>query len=158
MFVVNAKSSYDVEAEQNVVEITTERWLDGTGWKKHKDFIYTGSNGDWTELNFKRFECVGYVNFLNTMVQKNVEVLRKIAQLLTDTVVNDWNWSTYVRLMNSLTILDPTFEPPHINLKCRWQRELLETICTEWATMVISTCYNPIRLGRYAKEVELLTW
>lgn len=158
MWVINAKSSYDVECEQDVVEITTGRWRDGTGWVKHTDFIYTRSNGDWTELNFRRSECVGYVNFLNTMVQKNVEVLRKIALILTETVINDGNWSTYVKLMNSLTILDPTFETPSINLKCRWQRELLETMCTEWTTMVISICYNPIRLGRYAKEIELLTW
>lgn len=158
MYVLNAKSSYDVEYDHDVVEITVDRWREGTGWQKHTDFIYTRPNGDWTEINFKRTDCVKYVNFLETMVEKNVEVCRKIAQTLADQIIDYQNWGEYVRLMKSLTILDPTFEVPHINLKCRWQRELLETICVDWTKMVISTCYNCVRLGDYAKHIESFAW
>lgn len=156
MYVLNAKSSFDVEDNQNVVEITTDRWLPGTGWKKHTDFVYTRSNGDWTELNFNRNECVKYVDFLNTMVERNLDVCRKIALICSEMVFNNHDWSTYLRLMNSLTLLDPTFEPPSINLKCRWQRELLESMCDEWTKTVILTCHNCVRLTNYSKKLGLL--
>ena len=154
MYVLNAKSSYDVEDSQPVVEITTDRWLPGTGWKKHTDFVYTRSNGDWSELNFNRTECVKYVNFLNTMVERNLDVCRKIAFIQTEMILERHNWSSYLRLMNSLTLLDPTFEPPMINLKCRWQRELLESICNEWTKTVVLTCNNCVRLTNFSKKIE----
>ena len=52
MFVLNAKNTFDVDANQNVVEVTTTRWLPGTGWNRHTDFIYTRALGDWNVLNF----------------------------------------------------------------------------------------------------------
>ncbi len=158
MYVLNATSAYDVDACQNVVEIVVDKWLPGTGWKAHKDFLYTRSNGDWTELKFHRTECVKYASFLDTMVERNLDVCRKIAQVRADQVIDHGSYSDYLKLMNSLEILDPTFEPPRINLKCRWQRELLDTICKEWTKTVISTCYNCVRLGNYEKHVSSFAW
>jgi hypothetical protein len=154
MYVLKAKNSWDVETEQNVVEITTTRWLPGTGWNRHTDFIYTRGNGNWNELSFQRDECVKYTNFLNTMVEKNLEVCRKVALVTAENVVNNGKWTDFLKLMNSLSTLDRTFEPPTINLKCRWQRELLETMCTDWTKMVISTCTNIVNLDYYVKEIE----
>ena len=154
MFVLNAKNSFDVDANQNVVEITTDRWRTGTGWCTHTDFLYTRAQGNWTEIQFNKNDAVKYVDFLNTMVEKNLEVARKMAQINSYAVIDYGSWSDYVRLMNSLTVLDPTFVPPFINLKCRWQRELLETLIKEWTQMVISTCRNINNLTKYTKEID----
>jgi hypothetical protein len=155
MFVLNAKNSFDVDANQNVVEITTTRWRTGTGWCTHTDFLYTRAQGNWNEIQFNKNDAVKYVDFLNTMVEKNVEVARKMAQISSYAVIDYGSWSDSVRLMNSLTVLDPTFVPPVINLNCRWQRELLETLTKEWTQMVISTCRNINNLTKYTKEINL---
>jgi len=154
MFVLNAKNSFDVDAKQNVVEVTTERWRPGTGWCTHTDFLYTRAQGNWNEIQFNKNDTVKYVDFLNTMVEKNLEVARKMAQISSYAVIDYGSWSDSVRLMKSLTVLDPTFVPPFINLKCRWQRELLETLTKEWTQMVISTCRNINNLTKYTKEID----
>ena len=154
MFVLKAISSWDVEAEQNVVEVTIDRWRPGTGWQKHTDFLYTKANGNWTEIKFHRSECVKYEKFLDSMVEKNLEVCRKIAHVKTTLVIDSGRFSDMRKVVDAVSVLDPTFTPPIINLKCRWQRELLESLCNEWTRMVISTCYNCVRLGNYSRELD----
>jgi hypothetical protein len=156
MYVVNAKSSWDVEADQNVVEITTDRWQPGIGWKKHTDFIYTRSCGNWTEIKFDRRECVKYANFLDTMVEKNIEVCRKIAYVKTLLVLATGSDHDMKKISKCMTILDPTFKPPKINFKSRWQREFLEHMCNEWSIVLINTCRNHVRLLNYSRKIELL--
>ena len=151
MFVLNAKNMHD---NSGIVAVTTTNWLPGTGWNKHTDFLYTNAKGNWNDISFKKEEYVSYESFLNSMVEKNLEVCRKIAQVSADRVVNRGSWSDFVKLMNSLTILDSTFKPPYINLRCRWQRELLESICNTWLRVVISTCNNMVNLTHFAKEID----
>lgn len=148
MFVLNAKNSTDN------IAITTTTWMPGIGWNNHTDFLYTTAKGDWNELKFMRDEYVTYESFLNSMVEKNLEVCRKIAQVSVERVLNEGSWSDFVKLMKSLTILDNTFEPPYINLRCRWQREFLESICNTWVRVVIATCHNMVNLTHFAKEID----
>ena len=156
MFVLNAKSSWDVDANQNIVEITTTRWLPGTGWNRHTDFLYTKPRGDWNNLTFSRDDGPKYYDFLNTMVDNNLEVERKKAQVCANLVVENGSWTDFVKLMNNLTIMDTTFEPPVINLRCRWQRELLESMCNSWTQMVISTCLNQNNLSKFSRVVDAM--
>ena len=154
MFVLNAKNSHDVDVGHNIVEVITTQYFPGTGWNNHTDFLYTNSKGNWSELSFKKDEYVSYESFLNSMVEKNLEVCRKIAQVSAERIVNGGSWSDFVKLMRSLTILDDTFTPPYINLRCRWQREFLESICNTWVRVVISTCHNMVNLTHFAKEID----
>ena len=154
MFVIKAISSWDVEAEQNIVEVTYDKWRPGTGWRTHVDFIYSKVNGNWTEIMFNRSECVKYEKFLDSMVEKNLEVCRKIAHIKTTLVIDSGRFSDMKKVIHAISILDTTFAPPVINLKCKWQRELLETLCNEWARVVISTCYNHVRLINYSHEID----
>jgi len=157
MFVKSAKFMYDVDCENHVIEVKTDKWLTGTGWREHTDFLYTSPKGNWTELKFTTREQVRYVDFLNTMVNKNLEIARKIALLHVDRILESPNrHSSFVNLMNSIPILDPTFVPPDFNLRCRWQRELLETICNEWVKSVILTCLTYTRLIAFSQQVSLI--
>jgi hypothetical protein len=159
MFVTNAKVVYNVEDGSNTVEVTTDRFRPGTGWNSHTDFVYTTPKGDWTELKFMRRENVRYIDFLNTMVDKTLEVSRKMAHLSVRQVLDDYpvRYPGLVDLINYLPILDPTFVPPDFNLRCRWQRELLTNMCNQWLYMVISTCRNQVRLTSFWKQVSGLS-
>lgn len=153
MFVLHAHVNHDAQT----IEVTTDRWQPGLGWHEHKDFLYTESKGDWIDLEFMRWEEVHYIDFLKTMVQNNLDITRKIA-LLTTTLVTEsaYYHSNLVTLLNHLTIVDPTFVPPTFNLRCWWQRELLETMCREWIPCVISTCRNHTRLSTFSQQVSTI--
>ena len=154
MFVLRAHVNRDAQT----IEVTTDRWQPGIGWHEHKDFLYTESKGDWTDLEFMRWEEVHYIYFLKTMVQNNLDISRQIALLTTNLVMEypKYPVSNLVNLLNQLPILDPTFVPPDFNLRCGWQRELLKTMCREWIPCVIATCRNHSRLSTFSRRVSLI--
>jgi hypothetical protein len=153
-YICNAKYVFDVPNQIDTVEIEYTRYIDGIGWKKHKDFINTYPEGDWTELNFDEESSTKYVDFLNTMVYKNIEVARKIAKISLDNVSTK-DVHKLIRIMNAIKVLDSTFVPPEININCMWQRELLENIALKTSLVVISTCKNKRRLNRYYRVLQL---
>lgn len=125
--------------------------IPGIGVSNHIDYLSTRPRGDWSQLFFKREDQMSYPDFLNTMVEKNVEVCRKMAKLQLDTVLKDNvnNYRLYIRLMKIIRILDPSFEPPILNMKCGWQKQLLREICSGTTFHVIGVCQNCHRLTRY---------
>lgn len=127
----------------------------------HTDFVYTHPKGNWSELKFEYADAVSYADFLKAMVHGNVDVCRKIA-LLRHQMVLDKAIGIYVdtrlciKLMNCLKILDPTFEPPTVNIKCKWQKKLMMDIIKYHSVEVIKNNMTMSRLDRYANVLQVL--
>ena len=154
-YMCNAKYVFDVNTENDTVEIEYTKHIPGIGWKIHTDYIDTYPEGDWTELTFDDSTTVKYVDFLNTMVFKSLDVSRKIAKVSLDNFSGK-SKRKLLKVMNAIRILDPTFTPPEINTDCSWQNELLDHICHSVSYRIIATCTNKYRLDRYSKVVQLI--
>lgn len=150
--VSHAKFYYDIDNKCDVVEVSRG---------SHKDFIYATPKGKWTELKFTYEENVSYADFLKAMVMPNLEVCRKIALLRAGLVVDriygiQKDNKLAIKFMNCLKILDPSFEPPLINLKCGWQKKLLDEIVCQWSRTVITGCINMYRLDRFTNVLQVI--
>ena len=115
------------------------------------DHLYTAPIGGWTELDFDGDTCV-YAAFLNTMVYKNNVVFRKMAKLYLDAIL-DIPGAQRVQLLNAMRILDPTFSPPWVNLKCRWQCAMMDDI-VDTSYEIVSKCRNVRRLEKYVTVLQ----
>jgi hypothetical protein len=146
---------FDVNSQTDIVEIDYSKYVEGNGWKTHRDWVYTYPEGDWTKINFGDLSSVKYVDFLNSMVFKNLEVHRKIAKLSLDRLSKKGP-RKLLKAMNAIRILDPTFVPPEINTDCTWQLELLEHIVHTTSYEIVANCKNKKRLDRYSRVVQLI--
>ena len=146
---------FDVHYQVDIIEIEYVKYVHGNGWKTHKDWIYTYPEGDWTELNFDDTSSVKYIDFLNSMVFKNLEVQRKIAKLSLDKLSTKGPMKL-LKAMCAIRILDPTFVPPEINLDCTWQLGLLNHIVLVTSYEIIANCKNKTRIDRYSRVVQLI--
>ena len=115
---------------------------------KRTDFFDTEPKGDWRTINFHPDEAPLYSEFLNTMVHRTVEVARKMNIIELDSLMEYGQNNTKLQceLMANICVLDPTFDPPVINVSCRWQRELVYDIVSTHFRVVISTCKNRVNL------------
>ena len=144
---------------ESTVDITYQKWLNGVGYHDHTIFLDTVPQGNWTELSFDSDCDTTVISFLNSMVYKNLEVQRKIAQLCLEHVTQKYEYynnAKMIQLMDNICILDPTFTPPIFNEICGWQMDLLSTIVSNSGYRVISTCRNMRRLDRYSKTLQLM--
>ena len=124
----------------------------------HTDFLYTQSKG-WTYLKFSD-DGILYSDFLNTLVEKNVDVYRKMCRIEIDTMINKKHRNLTkinLKIMNAICILDPTFKPPIINVDCGWQRQFLNDICNLTSFHVIATCRNHKRMQRFFNVLRALS-
>jgi hypothetical protein len=136
------------------IEIKYKKFFPGTGYKFLIDFLYADPIGGWSELHFEDDDCCEYACFLETMVDKNIEVYKKLSKLYLDSVLEE-HGRHRIKLLNAISILDPTFIPPGVNTWCRWQREMMEEIIRS-SYHVIITCRNENNLRRYAKALKAL--
>src|SRR6056300_1406373 len=128
-FVKSAKAVYDVESDLEYVEIAYERFVRGKGYETYKDYINTKPLADWVVLSSKT-QSIPYEKFLDTMGEKTLEVRQKMAELALENILADKrSVHTYIRTAHASTILDPTFQPPWINVKSAWQREFIKKFC-----------------------------
>ena len=144
---------------ESTVDITYQKWLNGIGYHNHTIFLETRPQGNWTSLTFDHDSSTTVIGFLSSMVQKNLEVQRKIALLCLDTVIQKYehyNNTKMMHLLDNICILDPTFTPPIFNDGCGWQMDLLSDIVNNTGYRVISTCRNTKRLDRYSKTLQLM--
>ena len=145
--------------ENSVVEIKYNRWIPGLGYNGHTIFLETKPMGNWNKLTFEEDTTTTVIDFLNCMVEMNIDVQRKIAQLTLDQAVLKYEGKSQtkmVSLMDAISLLDTTFVPPGINIGCGWQIELLHNIVTNTSYGVIHTCRNMRRLNRYSKTLQLI--
>ena len=144
----SAKYLCDVETGLDLVETIYNRYLPGKGYELFKDTFITKPTCDWIEINSIK-EKIPYENFLNTMVAKNQEVY----QTMCTTVVNNILMGSptkkqLMRTMRSMKILDSTFEPPYVNLNCKWQCEFMTYMCKETLQSLIEETYNQKNLKK----------
>jgi hypothetical protein len=154
-YMCNATYTFDVNSQTDTVKMEYTVYQPGIGWKRHIDYVNTYPEAEWTELNFTATSSVKYIDFLNTMVYKNLEVARKIAKLSVDNVATS-DPRKLIRIMNAIKVLDPTFTPPIINTDCTWQTELLEHRAMSTSYRIIATCKNKKRLQRYFRVLQLV--
>lgn len=150
--ITKALFTHNINSELDTIEI---HYIKPNCAKKIM-FVDSFPNGNWTEIVFDPDDDVTVSSFLNTMVFKNLDVSRKIALLELDRVIEhkDARWSHYIQAMCAMRLLDRTFEPPSINVKCRWQKDLLESLLEKTSKVVIKLCRNPERLARYSRALN----
>ena len=145
-FIKSAKAVYDVESKLEYVEITYERFVRGKGYETYVDYINTRPLADWVVLTSKT-QSIPYEKFLDTMCEKTLEVRQKMAELALENILADKrSVHTYIRMTHATTILDPTFQPPWINVKSAWQREFVRKFCEDTLMDLVQRCTDESRL------------
>jgi hypothetical protein len=84
------------------------------------------------------------------MVTNTLEVQQRLAELaLENVLIYEQDDRTYVRLAHTVKILDPTFQPPRVNMESAWQMEFIKKFCKKTLPEVIQECTNTSRLTHF---------
>lgn len=123
-----------------------------TDQNNYTQYIYSVPLGTWTSLNFGTRSMVDQYKFMDTMIYKTSDVLRRMARLKLDQFL--WETSIdvsgMIKVMNAMVILDPTFSTPWINIRSKWQRGLLHHIAyTESYNLIDTVQPNKHRFERF---------
>lgn len=157
-FIKSAIFTYDVESDLEFVEFKYTQWVPSLQeYEDRVDYLQTRPVGDWTEIQALR-RNLPYEKFLDTMVEQTEEVTRRKTSASVESVYdqNADNLKIKLWLMNCMKILDPSFEPPYINKKAAWQRELVDWILTDTIHDLIERCRNVHRLDRLYHITKLI--
>jgi hypothetical protein len=152
----SAKHVYDVDSDLSYVEFTYERYKKSTGYATYTDYINTEPRANWEYIESKKNDIL-YHNFLNAMVERTLEVRQRMAELILEGIVSyDQPTNTYVRLMHATKILDPSFQPPVINMRCAWQEEFVKKFCKKTLPEVIQMCVDGERLDYFINVLNII--
>ena len=155
-FIKSAKSVHDVESDLAYVEIVYERYMKSKGYATYTDYINTEPLADWTYLESEK-QSIPYEKFLDTMVKKTLEVRQRMAELVLENVLSyEQSDRTYVRIAHAMKILDPTFQPPRVNMESAWQMELIKKLCKKYAPYAIQTCTKKSRLEYFFNVLRII--
>lgn len=155
-FLKSAKSVYDVECDLAYIEITYERFRKGVGYATYTDYISAEPLANWVYLESSK-QSIPYEKFLDTMVTKTLEVRQRMAELTFENLLSYEQCDrTWVRIMHAMKILDPTFQPPHVNMKSAWQMECAKTLCKEYIPLAIQDCINKSRLKYFFNVLRII--
>ena len=146
--VYEVASVVDCESLHDCIRIDYAIETPGVPERPKTDWVYTRPRGNWRNIVFQKEDGMTLDEFLNTMVVKNTDVLRKMCVTLLKKIGYDYHKYLYL-----IPMIDPTFEPPRLNKSCRWQRELGEAMVNEFFLGVIMTCVNNRRLERLYHEL-----
>lgn len=145
-FIKSALVVYDVESDLEYVEIEHERFVRGKGYNTYRDYINTKPLADWVKITSKT-QSIPYEKFLDTMCEKTLEVCQKMAELALENILADRrNIHTYIRVAHASKILDPTFQPPRINIESAWQKEFIRKFCEDTLADLIQRTTDESRL------------
>lgn len=148
----SATSIHDVESDLHYVEIVYKKWNSKRkDYDTYTDYINTEPNGDWTQISWiPNSPSVDYYKFLDAMVLKTVEVLQRMAELYLDQILyKPRDPRFYVRLINSVKILDPTFQPPRIDMESAWQVDFITKFSKKYIPGVVQTCISKRSLNYF---------
>ena len=155
-FVKSVTVSHDIDTSLDVIDIEYVRYRAGVGYEHVREHFNTKPIGDWKHIKVDR-ETLRYEQFLDTMILKTTEVRRKMALVeLESALCENNNTRSIVRIMNAVKILDPTFSPPVINMKCSWQKKLAKSICVEQLPHIIETSTSDLRLEKFFRVLQLI--
>ena len=146
-FIDRAQHTYSVDTCEDIVEITIGQ---------RKVFVYTTPKGSWTQINFTHTDRVQYADFLRTMVERTLDVARKIADAEREFMSGTGRLYLSRRGMNCLKIIDNRFESPDICLSSQWQIDIMWYINNIAARRAIEDCDDINRLMRYANVLRSL--
>ena len=121
-----------------------------------KECFETKPKGDWTTLTFSRYDMISQADFLRTMVRPTLGIRRRIASLEACRALDEVDIYWRIKVMKCIRILDPSFGCPYINLKCRWQVDLLYYLTEKVLYSIIETCNNPYKLKRFSDVMRTL--
>jgi hypothetical protein len=146
-FIRDATHVHDIDSDLDYVEITYKKQN-----RTYTDYINTEPLG-WT-----RISCTAnYYRFLDAMVVKTVEVLQRMAELALEDILHDEHEPRlWVRLMHAVRILDPTFQPPRIDMESAWQVEFIAESCKKYIPSAIYTCISKKRLSYFNDVMQRL--
>lgn len=143
-FLKSAKAVHDVESDLAYIEIQYEK-----GYRTFTDYINAEPLGDWMHIQSEESD-IRYDKFLDTMVSRTLEVQQRLAELaLENVLLCEQDDRTYVRIAHAVKILDPTFQPPRINMESAWQMEFIKKFCKKTLPEVIQECTNASRLTHF---------
>ena len=152
-FIKSAKAVYDVESDLDYVEVVYERFVRGKGYETYMDYINTKPLADWVVLKSKT-QSIPYEKFLDTMCEKTLEVRQKMAELALENIIADkQHIHTYIRVAHASKILDPSFQPPWINVKSAWQREFIKKFCEDTLPDLVQRTTDESRLDYFFNVV-----
>jgi hypothetical protein len=151
-----AKLVHDVESDLTYVEITYDSYIRGKGYQTFTDYMNTEPLADWQVFEAKK-HTIPYLKFLDIMVSKTMEVRQRMAELLLDEIlVTKCDFNTYIRLTHATKILDPSFQPPIINVKSAWQRDFIIKFCKKYLHHSIEECVKLDRLEYFFNVLRLI--
>lgn len=144
----SAKHLCDADTGVDLVETSYTKYTPDKGYNLFKDTFMTTPTCDWIEIKSVK-EQIPYENFLNTMVKKNQEVYQTMCNIVVNNILmGSPSKKQLMRMMRSIKILDSTFEPPYVNLNCRWQCEFMNFMCKETLPALIDETHNQKNLKR----------
>jgi|TARA_B110000902_G_scaffold213907_1_gene245665 hypothetical protein len=154
-----AKYVYDVDSDLNYVEIIYDKWNNKSmEYNTYTDYLNTQPVGDWSQISWNYTSSSDYYKFLDAMVVKTIEVLQRMAELFLDQLLyTKHDPRFYVRLINSIKILDPTFQPPRIDMGSAWQVDFVTKFSKKYIPGVIQTSISKKRLVYFISVMQQLT-
>lgn len=155
-FIKSAKSVHDVESDLSYVEIIYERYVKNKGYATYTDYINTEPLADWTYIESEK-QSIPYEKFLDSMVKKTLEVRQRMAELVLENILSyEQSNRTYVRIAHAMKILDPTFQPPRVNMESAWQMEFVRRLCKKHAPDAILMCTKKSRLEYFFNVLRII--
>ena len=148
-FVKEARAFIDERTNLPNVELKYSRYVEGDGYINEAACFNTKPIGNWEEIKFKH-GFTSYAHFLQTMIINTTRTKRVMACImLEDILCENFDINCIIRVLNAVKIIDPTFAPPIINKRVRWQREFVREFCTYTFPLIIMK-------GGYKKRVTEL--
>jgi hypothetical protein len=155
-FIKSAKSVHDVDSDLAYVEIVYERYMKTKGYETYTDYINTEPLADWTYLESEK-QSIPYEKFLDSMVKKTLEVRQRMAELVLENILAyEHSDRVYVRIAHAMKILDPTFQPPRVNMESAWQMEIIKKLCKKYAPYAIQHCTKKSRLEYFFNVLRII--
>jgi len=155
-FVKSAKHVFDVECDLSYVEIVYDRFVKGEGYTAFTDYINTEPLADWTALMSEK-RTIPYDKFLDAMVKPTLEVRQRMAELALENFLSYIQDNrSYVRVVHAIRILDPTFQPPRVNMESAWQMEFVKNVCEEHVLNAIEMCTKKSRLKYFFNVLKII--
>jgi hypothetical protein len=155
-FIKSAKHVIDVESDLSYVEIVYDRYMRGKGYSTFTDYINTEPLADWVSLD-SATNSIPYDKFLDTMVKSTFEVQQRMAELLLERILSlKQSNRVYVRIVHGIKILDPTFQPPRVNMESAWQMDFIRKFCKKVVPNIIQECTQVSRLRYFSNVLKLI--
>jgi hypothetical protein len=155
-FIKSAKHVHDIDSDLSYVEIIYDRYRVNKGYETYTDYINTEPLANWTLLESTK-HSISYEKFLDVMLKKTIEVRQRMAELIIDNLMSyEQPKRVYVRLVHAIKIIDPTFQPPRINIESAWQMELMKKISKRFIPYAIQECVDESRLEYFFNVVKTI--